>query len=370
MKRVLCLVSEMSAGGAETFLMKIYRCLDRSKYQMDFCVNVEKEGLYDAEIKALGGRIFHVPSKSENTKEFSKGLYNIVSENGYKNVMRITSNALGFYDLYIAKKAGAENLIARSSNSSDGGSLTSKIAHRIGKLLFKRFVDIKIAPSDLAAIYTFGKKDYSKGNVQILHNGIDFCEYGFSKNKRENIRKELGINESTVLLGHIGRFTGQKNHEFLLDVFYKVQKAHKDTVLLLIGKGEFEEKVRKKVALLGVENKVKFLGLRRDVPALLSAMDMFLLPSFYEGMPNVVIEAQAAGLNCLISDTITKEVALTPLVKQLPIKNADIWQKEITEKINHLTKNADEELINREKVLLPKSYDIAEVAKLFTAFLI
>ena len=366
MKRLLCLVSAMNTGGAETFLMKIYRKLDRTRYQMDFCVNIKEEGFYDAEIKSMGGKIFHIPSKSENRKEFAKQLFSIVKDNGYKNVLRITSNAMGFYDLHIAKKAGAVNCIARSSNSSDGGSLKSKIAHRLGALLFKKDVDVKIAPSDLAAIYTFGKKDYEKGEVKILHNGIDLEEYSFSEKKRKDIRSEFSIDNDCYLLGHIGRFATQKNHAFLIDLFCEVHKKHDNTMLLLIGEGELKKDMEQKVAGYGLEKNVIFAGVRKDIPALLSAMDLFAFPSLYEGMPNTVIEAQATGLKCLISDTITKEVCITDSVAQMSIEKSEEWANKISGYIN------EKDLMNssRKGYHIPEEYNILNVCEEFESFII
>lgn len=367
MKRLLCIVSAMNAGGAETFLMKIYRSLDRSKYQMDFCVNVETEGLYDEEIQSMGGKIYRIPSKSESINEFSKKLYRIVNDNGYKNVLRITSNAMGFYDLYIAKKAGAVNCIARSSNSSDGGGLKAWIAHRAGKLLYKRFIDVEIAPSDLAAIYTFGEKDYRSGKVRILNNGINFDEYRFSSESRKRIRAEFGIDDNCFLIGHIGRFTEQKNHEFLLEVFSEASKRRNNLRLLLVGDGELTDPVRQKCTALGVEENVIFAGIRRDIPAILSAMDLFVFPSLYEGMPNVVIEAQASGLRCLISDRITREVHLSPLVDELPIDSEPKWIDAIDSVIDD--KDSESGSFARKDSGLPESYDIREISKKFISYL-
>ena len=365
MKRILCLVSAMDAGGAETFLMKILRNLDHSEYQMDFCVNEQKEGLYEPEIKAMGGKVFHIPSKSENMREFSRQLKGIIKENNYKNVLRITSNAFGFYDLCVAKRAGAENTIARSSNSSDGGSLKSKAVHILGKLLYKRYVDVFIAPSDKAAVYTFGKKAFKKGRVHLLNNGIDSLEYRFSGENRERIRKELGVLESTLLFGHIGRFAKQKNHDFLLDVFAKIKKAHPNAKLLLVGEGELEDRIKDKIKNLGLLDSVIISGVRKDVPALLSALDILLFPSLYEGMPNVIIEAQATGLPCLIADTITKQVAVTPLVTFLPITDTAVWEAAAEDILTCNKQSLDE----RDKISLPESYDIKKVVKTFTSLL-
>lgn len=368
MIRLLCLVSAMNAGGAETFLMKIYRSLDRSKYQMDFCVNIETDGLYDEEIRSMGGKIYHIPSKSENIKEFSNKLYYIVNNNGYKNVLRITSNAMGFYDLYVAKKAGAINCIARSSNSSDGGGLKAWIAHRAGKMLYKRFIDVEIAPSDLAAIYTFGEKDYKSGKVRILNNGINFDEYRFSLESRKRIRAEFGIDDDCFLIGHIGRFTEQKNHEFLLEVFSEASKKRNNLKLLLVGDGELTCPIRQRCTALGIEEKVILAGIRRDIPAILSAMDLFVFPSLYEGMPNVVIEAQASGLRCLISDRITREVHLSPLVEELPIDSESAWINEINSIID--AHDIECTVCSRNSIKLPQFYDIREITAQFSSFLV
>lgn len=326
-KRLLCIISSMNVGGAETFLMKIYRNLDRTKYQMDFCVNLE--GAYDEEIKALGGKIYVIPCKSENLKAFKQQLKDIIVANNYKYVLRITSNAMGFLDLKIAKKAGAQRCIARSSNSSDGKDFKKKIVHWIGKLLYSRFVDVRIAPSDLAAKYTFGTRMYKKGKVIILHNALDINEYKFNQQSRNKIREEFGISEDTFLIGHVGRFAEQKNHMFLLEIFEEVIKKDRHAMLLLVGKGELQEAVKNKAMQMGISEKILFAGVREDISAVLSAMDVFVFPSLYEGMPNTVIEAQATGLPCIIADTITKEANITGLIEYLPLEDASLWAENI-----------------------------------------
>ena len=318
MKRLLCLISSMNTGGAETFLMKQYRQLDRTKYQMDFCVNVPEKCFYDDEIASLGGRIFRIPSKSENAAAFAKALGDLVRKEKYAYVLRITSNAAGFWDLKIAKDAGAKVCIARSSNSSDGESFKAKLVHLAGRLLYGSYVDVKIAPSDLAAEYTFGKKAVRQGQVHALHNAIDLDTYRFCQEDRDAVRAELGL-EGKLVIGHVGRFNQQKNHTFLLEIFREISKNREDAVLVLVGKGELEQQIREKAAALGIADKLIFTGVRSDVPRLLSAMDVFVFPSFYEGMPNTVIEAQAAGLPCVIADTITKEANITGLVQYLPL---------------------------------------------------
>lgn len=324
-KRLLCLVSCMNTGGAETFLMKLYRKIDRTKYQMDFGVFTEEEGFYDKEIKSLGGKIHHLVPKTKNFSLYKKGLYDLVKREEYKYVLRITSNAAGFYDLKIAKEAGAKVCIARSSNSSDGESFKVKLINSISRFLYVKYVDVKVAPSDLAAEYTFGKSATTNGEVHYLNNGLDLGVYRFSEEKRKKIQEEFGLQDKFVI-GHVGRFSKQKNHEFLLEIFHALKQKRQNTVLLLVGNGELKQNIENKAKVLGINDSIIFAGIRSDVPDLLSAMDVFVFPSFYEGMPNTVIEAQATGLPCVIADTITKEAGVTDCIHFKPLtESAEAW---------------------------------------------
>ncbi len=347
----------MNTGGAETFLMKIYRRLDREKYQMDFCVNTKEKCFYDEEIRELGGRIFYVPAKSKSFKEYKKALYETVKNNGYEYVLRITSNAAGFLDLKIAKDAGARVCVARSSNSSDGDSALVNLIHRVSRPLFVRYIDVKIAPSDLAAEYTFGKNAVKNGTVAKLNNAIDLEVYKYSDESRDEIRRELSLEGKTVI-GHIGRFSKQKNHSFLIDVFAKIREKDENAHLLLLGNGELSNEVKQKVEDLGLWDRVTFGGVRGDVPSVLSAMDVFLLPSFYEGMPNTVIEAQATGLPCVIADTITKEANVTGLVSYLSLDDpVEKWAETVLE-VKGTRRNTV-------KIMSDNGYDIESSAKKF-----
>lgn len=333
MKRLLCILSSMNAGGAETFLMKIYRNIDRTRYQMDFCINVKEKCFYENEIIDMGGRIYRIPSKSESLKGFKSQLATIIQNDEYDHVLRITSNAMGFMDLKIAKKAGASVCCARSSNASDGGGLKAWISHRLGRILYNRYVDVKIAPSDLAASYTFGKREYRSGKVSILHNAVDLEVFYFDDVYRSIVRKELGIPDSIKVVGHVGRFAEQKNHMFLADVFKAVHDLDSNTMLLLVGDGPLRSLFEEKIKKMGLSEYVVFAGVRSDVPKLLSAMDVFAFPSFYEGMPNTVIEAQATGLPCVISDTITREADITGIVEYASLEwDVDAWAKLVVSK--------------------------------------
>ena len=359
MKRLLCIISGMNAGGAETFLMKIYRKIDRTQYQFDFCINVIEKCYYEDEIELLGGKIYRIPSKSENPKEFKKQLSALISNKKYKYVLRITSNAMGFWDMKIAKKAGAKRCCVRSSNSSDGISLGMKMAHCLGRFFLSKYVDVAIAPSDLAAKYTFGKNAYESGAVEILNNALDLDVYSYNKEGRKRIREEFQILENEFVVGHVGRFETQKNHMFLIEVFKEILKTNPNAKLLLVGIGSKENEIKKQIAEYGIGNNVIFAGLRTDIVDLLSAMDVFVFPSFYEGMPNVIIEAQAVGVPCIISDTITRDANITGLVTYVSLaKNPTDWAetvKNITVKDKICTKS----------FFIEKKYDIDTVAKQF-----
>ena len=362
MKRLLCILSGMNAGGAETFLMKVYRSIDRTKYQMDFCINTKEKCFYEDEILEMGGKIYRIPSKSENLKIFKRELYNIVKSNEYNYVLRITSSTMGFMDLMIAKKAGTQVCSARSSNASDGGSWKSRIAHAIGRLLYRKYVDVAIAPSDLAAIYTFGKKEYKTGKVDILHNAVDLGVFSYSVNARDTVREEFGISKDQLVIGHIGRFSEQKNHRFLIKVFSEISKKRDDAVLLLIGKGELQDEIERQASDYGISDKVIFAGVRSDIPSVLSAMDIFVMPSFYEGMPNTVIEAQATGLPCVIADTITKQANITDLVVYLPLGNSTEWADAVLGATTH-------ERADTKVMFIRNKYDIDSVAEKFVGLI-
>ena len=296
--------------------------------------------------------------KSENSKEFKKKLTELIKRENYKYVLRITSNAAGFMDLKIAKKAGAKICAARSSNSSDGTSFTSKVIHRVGRILWGKYVDVKFAPSDLAAAYTFGEKAVKRGEVTALHNAVDLNVYRYYPEERLRIKGELGIQDRTVI-GHVGRFMTQKNHSFLLDVFYEIHTQNENTVLLLVGgNGDLEKQIRQKVSDLGLEQSVIFTGVRSDIPQLMSAMDVFVMPSLFEGMPNTVIEAQATGLPCVIADTITREANITGLVEYLPLENPQAWAEKALGSVC-------EQRSETRQIFLDKKYDIESTVENF-----
>lgn len=355
MKRLLCLTAGMNAGGAETFLMKVYRRIDRSKYQMDFCVTVP-DNYYAEEIESLGGKIFLVPPKSRNPIANFNEIRKIVKENGYDCAVRVCENSLAVLDLLAAKAGGAGRLVMRSSNANSAGTVV-RILHRLFSFLPKWVPDVKLAPSTMAAEYTFGKGSVARGEAVLLKNGLDVSYFRFDAQIRRNKRAELEV-EDRLVVGHVGRFSDQKNHSFLMDVFYEIYQQRSDAVLLLAGKGENQEMIRRKAEELGISDAVHFLGVRSDVNHLLMAMDVFVFPSLYEGMPNTVIEAQATGLPCVIADTITPEADITGLVRYLPLESPETWAEEALRK-------GTAPRMDTSEMLIENGYDIDSVAREF-----
>lgn len=362
-QRLLCIVSNMDAGGAETFLMKMYRQLDRTRYQMDFVVSGDKRGYYEDEIERLGGRVFRITRKTKDFSAYRRELFDAVREDGCPSVLRIGSDAFSALDLWIAKKAGARKLSMRSSNASDGKGQMGTLVQKIVRRPLTSVVDVKIAPSDLAAEYTFGSKAVGNGEVHYLCNALDLDAYLYSAKRRSAIRKELGIKDDAFVVGHVGRFAKQKNHDFLIDVFHELIKLRPEARLVLVGKGELQNEIRTKVEDLGLADVVYFTGVRSDIPALLSAFDVFALPSFYEGMPNVVIEAQAAGLPCLIADSVTRQANVTGMVKYLPTTNKSLWANLLA------TGMSSFERTNTKKLMASAGYDIVQAAEEFVRLL-
>lgn len=310
-------------------MMKLYRAMDRGKYQMDFCVSVE-ENFYRGEIERLGGRIFVIPQKSKSPVASFKALRAIVRDGGYKSVIRVNEHSLSTLDLIAARTGGARRLSMRSSNASSGGGLSGAL-HKAFRPLTSIVPDVRIAPSKLAAEYSFGKGCVESGGAMLLPNGLDLGLYAYDAAARESVRRSLGISADAPLVGHVGRFNTQKNHAFLLDAFAAVLEVRPDAVLALAGQGNLEREIIAQAERLGIAGSVQMLGVRSDVPALLSAFDVLAFPSLYEGMPNVVIEAQAAGLPCVISDEITREANVTGHIVYLPIDDACAWAAPVLE---------------------------------------
>ncbi|NOU97326.1 glycosyltransferase [Paenibacillus sp. LMG 31456] len=358
--RILHVVVNMNRGGAETLLMNLYRNMDRSKVQFDFLTC--KEGVFDAEILEMGGVVHRIPYIMDiGHFGYINALDQFFIMNPKYKVVHSHMDKMSGWVLRSAKKAGIPIRIAHSHNTSSEGNAAAK-AYKwfAGKLILPSATHL-LACSNSAAKWLFADKADA---VRVLKNGIECDRFTFSSNIRKQIRKELHLPRNSLVLGHVGRFAPQKNHTFLIDVFAKLNKDKPDSVLVLVGDGPLRISMEKKVAELNLSDKVKFLGIRSDISRLLQAFDVFVFPSVHEGLPVTLIEAQGAGLPCVISDVISQEVDMgIGLVEYYPLIDTVIWVEKI-KSIAHrkLPRSISAQALSR------NGYDIKNTAELTKDF--
>ena len=356
MIKILQVVGKMHRAGMETLIMNIYRNIERSEVQFDFCVHSDEPGAYDPEIRRLGGEIYHLPSASvANIIKLQKATDEFFKKHNDYIAVHVHYSCVGYYYFKSAKKAGINNLIYHAHNSSREKGIKAKLRYLMEQESVKK-ANIRFACSDLAAQYNFGNKDYI-----MLKNGIDTSKYRFSNEARLNIRKRLGIMNRKVCI-HIGRFDIQKNHEFLIEAFDKAFQKNNRLELLLLGNGVLKEHIQKKISLLSSAAHIHILGNVDNVAEMLSAADLFLLPSLYEGLPLTLVEAQASGIKCLVSDVITKEAIVVPeLIVQDSLISSDEWADKILELLDY-------ERLDTSDIVKKSGFDSTEIAKYMEYF--
>lgn len=349
--RILHVVPNMNSGGIENLIMNIYRNIDRSKVQFDFLVHYEKKGFFDDEIEKLGGKIYRFSIREDNNIfKYIKDLNKFFKEHKEYKVIHGHMASLGFIYLGIAKKHKVPVRIAHSHGTSHLRNLKGYIKFVTFKLI-KYKSNVNFACSTEAGRYLFGEKI----KFEFIPNAIDMKKFKYNKQIREEVRTKLNIKNEQLVIGNIGRFNLQKNHSFLLYIFNEVVKQDKNAVLLLIGTGELENDIKQKIKELQLENNVKLLGVRKDVDKLYQAMDVFVMPSLFEGLPLTGVEAQASNLKCYFSDTITKEVVISNNIEFLSLK---LTPKQWADKIVKGAKYVREDVkISNDK------FDIKKMAK-------
>ena len=323
MVRMLHIVGNIAPGGMGNFLMNIYRNLNRDEIQFDFIVMGVKPVNYHAEIEEMGGKVYQIPRISKHPIQYFHAIKRIVKENQYKIVFRHTANASVAIDLLAAKLGGATTRIPHAHSTTDPKST----AHR----LFRPFL-VKWSTERFACSQNAGKWMYGDADFKVIKNGIDLQRFTYKEQIRQEKRAELNLAEKHVY-GHVGNFFYPKNHDFLIDIFQKISIQDENTVLLLVGNGELREEIEQKVRTKNLEDKVQFLGTRSDIPELMMAMDELIFPSVYEGLPITLVEAQATGLSCLISDVITDEVTLTDLIHKESLPTVAFSKEMVSEDI-------------------------------------
>lgn len=327
-KKVAVVMGKMEYGGVEAVVMNYYRHIDRNQIQFDFFVDSDSSCPQKQEIEELGGRIFFVPPYQKITV-YMKTLIKLFKENHYA-IVHAHINTLSVFPLMAAWIAKVPVRIAHSHSTAGKGEFKKNILKYSLRPFSKVFATDYYACSEFAGRWLFGDKAYEQGKVIVWKNAIDVNKYQYNVLVRNKVREKLGIKDKFVI-GHVGRFMYQKNHKFLIEIFYEVIKHRKNAVLLLIGEGDLLDEIRNMVSQLKIDDKVLFLGARKDVDKLYQAMDIFVLPSFYEGLPVVGVEAQAADLPCLFSNKMTMETKITSESVFLPLE-LECWVEAIIKK--------------------------------------
>lgn len=306
MLRVLQCVNKMDRAGLETMLMNYYRNIDRTQVQFDFLTHRSDEGQYDGEIKALGGTVYHAPRLyPQNYFKYLGWMKTFFNEHPEYKIVHSHIDAMSYFPLLAAKKTHVPVRIAHSHSVGIEKDFKYPL-----KLLYRAWLP-SVTTQCLACGKAAGEFLFGKNKFEIIANAIDCEEYKFDPEVRSHMRHQLGIREDALAVGHVGRFFMPKNHLFLIRIFEKLHEMKPNSVLILIGEGELQKAAKELTYELKLEDSVRFLGVRKDVPQLMQAMDLFLLPSLFEGVPLVGIEAQAAGLPILCSDKVPSEVNVT-----------------------------------------------------------
>ena len=328
MLRVLHSVSNMGRAGIETMLMNYYREIDRSRIQFDFLANKPVPGEYDEEIRRLGGRVFVSPGLNPlHFPRYRRYMAELLRDNPDIRIVHAHNEAMGYYALQSARDAGIRIRIAHAHNTRIIRDYKYPLKMVCKQLLPGAATDYWSCGRD-AGIYYYGEKRWNTSGF-ILHNAIDVERFGFRPEVRERKRRQQGL-EKCFVIGHVGRFNVQKNHSRLLDIFAAAARDIPEARLVLIGTGELEQAMKEKARGLGILDRTIMLGQMADVSEWYQAMDCFVLPSLFEGLPVVGIEAQAAGLPCVFSDRVTDEILLSPEARRISLDTDDAeWARQI-----------------------------------------
>jgi len=340
--------------------MNIYRNIDRSKVQFDFLVHKREKGDFEDEITDLGGKIYRIPYVTEAGHfGYVKALNEFFKKYQEYKVVHAHMDCMSGLVLRAAKKAGVPARISHSHNTQSEGNFPARLYKSYAGRKILKNATYLAACSTAAAAWLFGKHAI---NALIVKNGIESERFLYNEVVRSKMRKSLKIGCRTLVIGHVGRFCTQKNHSFLIEVFARLKAMHKDAILLLIGDGPLKEEIQNKARQLNIADSVRFCGKRADVPELLQAVDVILFPSYHEGLPLALIEAQAAGIKCVVSDFVSKEVDLgAGLITFLGLdEDADKWAAEA---LKPYVRNAD-----MRDYIIRNGYDIEIIANAMQNF--
>lgn len=337
---VLVLDTVMDRGGAEAMIMNYMRNINRDIIKFDFLTNRDYRAAYEDEIESLGGKVYHMcPMYPGKFHRYKKEVREFLKEHPEYKIIHSNLEERSYLPLKVAKKMGVPVRISHSHNRPLGVN-PKLIVRYYFRFMLKFYNTHMFACGEEAGDWLYGKKN--RNNVIIMNNAVDVNQYRYNPEVSKEMKKQFGI-EGKKVIGHVGRFFPQKNHGFLIDIFNEIHKKDKDTVLLLVGGGELDDALKKqikeKVRNLGLEDAVEFLGVREDVDRIVQSFDVFLLPSLFEGLPVTMVEAQAAGLPCVISDKVPIQCDLTGNVWVVPLEESpEKWADVVLDKANNFEK--------------------------------
>ena len=345
--KVLRIIGECKTGGTETVALNYYKNINHDAIAMDFLFYGISLPRFNKELEAHGDKVINVCSYTTNLVRSIVEIRDVVKAEEY-DIVHAQLNALNVFPLLGAYLGGAKIRIAANHSTANlkyefKKSLIKYIARPTAALFATHYA----ACSECAGVWCFGKRALRERKVKVIHNAIDLTKFTFSYEIRNKVRKENGW-DGRYVIGHGGRFTKQKNHKFMVEIFYEVQKRCPDSLLVFAGEGHLMEGIQKQVEVFGLTDKVQFLGVRFDMNELMQGMDLFLFPSLYEGLGNVITEAQAVGLRCVVSSAVPSEVKMTDLVDSLPLsKSAAEWADRVAAYSNgYLRSSRHSDLIN------------------------
>lgn len=343
---VLHVVGRMDIGGAESRIMDLYRNIDRQKVQFAFCQHTTDRCAFEDEVEQLGGKVYHIPRFNvKNYFTYKKAWQEFFKKHPEIKVVQGHMTSTAAIYLPIAKKAGVEVTIAHARSAGVDAGLKGYLTRFLRRNLYKK-CDYRFNCSELAGEAVFGDQRKAERKAHFIPNAIDVDKFAFEKETRKQIRYELGI-EDKFVIGHVGRFSPVKNHKFMLQMLEQCIKIEREknlpqTVMMFLGDGPLKEEIQNQAMEMSLTSRILFMGNKKDVYRYYQAMDYFLLPSFYEGLPGTAIEAQVAGLPGMLSDTITKEAVVTDLLQMESIKKEPaLWAEKIMEKCQQLTEASD-----------------------------
>lgn len=366
MIRVLHYVGRMNRGGIETFIMNLYRTVDRSKIQFDFAVHGNKNGDFEDEILAMCGRFYNFPHMRKNPAAYNKAWREFwrTHKSEYSAFHVHTNSLANIIALKQAAKAGIPVRIVHSHSSfANKGKLQklNDILHAHNQKRLSKYATNLFACSDKAAEWLFGGMTCDGLSVKLFNNAINLSEYAVNDADRQRLRAEFGFTENNKVIGHVGNFRPVKNYSFLVDIIAEAHKLDPSVKGLLVGKGPLFEEIKASVKAKGLEGDIVFAGLRSDVNKLLSAMDVFVMPSLYEGLPVSLVEAQANGVPLIVSDTVTRNVEFNPNMEYFPLDaGGEAWAKKALDLVNRVGR------YNSQEKVAAAGFDIKEVAKGYT----